>query len=138
MRILKSAAAVGALGLAFSLSAAPASAASVLSARCAKSGFQLNASITYANAGAQHIFTKLTWNIAGAVGSDNDVYFEFWKNGSPDHVLKVVKMNDVSRSGSVNLSFRRPVSDPIYVRGGAVFDTNHATDPVCKYVTRTI
>ncbi|MFI6392515.1 hypothetical protein ACIBHY_50180 [Nonomuraea sp. NPDC050547] len=138
MRTLRSAAIVGALGLALSLAATPASASSVLSGRCSKGDFKLAAAITYGNPGGQHIFTKLTWNIAGNVGGDNDVYFEFWKKGSPDSLLKVFKMNDVSKSGSMNISFRRPKGDAIFVHGGTVFDTKYATDPVCKYFTRTI
>ncbi|WP_431932874.1 hypothetical protein [Nonomuraea jabiensis] len=138
MRIMRTAAIVGALGLALSLSATPASASAVLSGRCSKGDFQLAASVTYGNAGGQHFFTKLTWKIVGDVGSNNDVYFEFWKHGSPDSLLKVFKMNDVSKSGSMNISFRRPLNDAVYVHGGTVFDTKYATDPVCKYFTRTI
>lgn len=138
MRTLQSAAVIGALGLALSLTAAPASASSVLSARCSKGDFKLAAAIMYGDTGSQHIFTKLSWNIAGDVGGNNDVYFEFWKKGSPDSLLKVFKMNDVSKSGSMNISFRRPRGDGIYVHGGTVFDTKYATDPVCKYLTRTI
>ncbi|MBB5081764.1 hypothetical protein [Nonomuraea endophytica] len=138
MRTLRTAATIGALGLALSLSATPASASSVLSGRCSKGAYQLAASVTYGTPGGQHIFTKLSWNIIGDVGGNNDVYFEFWKNGSPDSLLKVFKMNNVAKSGSMNISLRRPAGDAIYVHGGAVFDTNRATDPVCKYFTRTI
>ncbi|MFD9949300.1 hypothetical protein ACFWYW_51165 [Nonomuraea sp. NPDC059023] len=139
MRTSRTAAIVGTLGLALSLTATPASASSVLSARCSKGNFKLAAAITYGNPGNQHIFTKLTWNIVGDVGSNNDVYFEFWKKGGGrDSLLKVFKMNDVSKSGSKNIFLRRPKGDAIYVHGGTVFDTKYATDPVCKYFTRTI
>lgn len=138
MRILRTAAIVGALGLALSLSATPASAASALTGSCSKGDFRLSASITYVNTGTQHGFTKLTWNITGDVGSNNDVYFEFWKKGTPDGLLKVFKINDASKSGSVNISFRRPLVDGVFVHGGTVFDTKYAKDPVCTYLTRTI
>lgn len=139
MKILRNVAVVAAMGLVTSITAAPAmaSADQYLIARCTKGDFGIEITARYRTSGTQHLFNRLSWRIAGKVGSKNDVRFYFVQDAQPDIIFKAFTYEG-GRTGSRNIWVTRPKPHKVFVRFRARFDTSASSDPSCTYQTRGI
>ncbi|TMR92770.1 hypothetical protein [Nonomuraea basaltis] len=139
MKILRNVAVVAAMGLATSITAAPAmaSADQYLIARCAKGNFGIEIKARYRTTGTTHLFNQLSWRIAGNVGSKNTVRFSFMQDAQPDFVFKAFGYEG-GRTGARNIWVTRPKAHKVFVRFGVRFDTRASSDPGCTYQTRGI
>ncbi|MEV0381229.1 hypothetical protein [Nonomuraea sp. NPDC050643] len=139
MKILRNVAVVAAMGLAASITAAPAmaSADQYLIARCAKGDFGIEIRVRYATSATNHLFTQLSWRIAGDVGDNNTVRFHFMQDAQPDIMFKTFNYQG-GKTGTRNISVVRPKPHQVYVKFGAQFDTSASSDPGCTAQTRGI
>lgn len=139
MKILRNVAAVAAMGLVTSITATPAmaSADQYLIARCSKGDFAIEITARYRTSETRHVFNRLSWRIAGKVGSKNTVRFYFVQDAQPDIIFKAFNYQG-GRTGSRNVSVSRPKAHQVFVKFGALFDTSASSDPGCTYRTRGI
>ncbi|UBU13531.1 hypothetical protein [Nonomuraea gerenzanensis] len=139
MKILRNAAFVAALGLAASMTVAPAmaSADQYLIARCANGGYGIEVKVRYLTTGTQHVFNQVSWRITGSVGGQNTIRFGFVQDANPDQVFKVINYTG-GRTGTRNISVSRPKAHQVFVKLGARFDTSASSDPGCTSQTRGI
>ncbi|MFC4118565.1 hypothetical protein [Nonomuraea zeae] len=130
---------VAAMGLATSITAAPATASAdqYLVARCKDGNFGIEITARYRTSGTHHLFNQLSWRIAGNVGSKNTVRFYFMQDARPDIVFKAFNYQG-GRTGSRNVWVMRPKAHQVFVRFGARFDTSASSGPGCTYQTRGI
>ncbi|MFI7449255.1 hypothetical protein ACIBQX_17295 [Nonomuraea sp. NPDC049714] len=139
MKFLRNVAVVAAMGLATSITAAPAmaSADQYLIARCTDGNHGIEIRARYLTSTTKHLFNQLSWRIAGNVGSNNDVRFYFMQDAQPDFVFKAVGYKG-GKTGSRKISVSRPKAHKVFVRFRVRFDTSASSDPKCTYQTRGI
>ncbi|TYB51827.1 hypothetical protein FXF51_52770 [Nonomuraea sp. PA05] len=140
MKILRNLAVVAAMGVAATVTAAPAMASAAegyLVTRCANGGYSIEVRVRYLTTGTNHVFNQVSWKITGNVGSQNTVRYHFIQDATPDTVFKVINYTG-GKTGTRNISVTRPKPHQVYVKLGARFDTSASSDPGCTSQTRGI